>query len=85
MKPIASRNNPVESFCHGKQRFDSRALADSIANRKTRRAAECLRPYRCVACGGWHLGHQKHKKWREAPNKMKTGGERRMLKDDVNG
>ena len=59
-------------------------LADSVANRKTRRGADVLRPYRCGSCRKWHLGHQKRKTARETPNKMKTGGARRMPKDSGN-
>lgn len=84
MKPVISKNNPVESFCHGKQGFDSRVLADRVANRKTRRGADVLRPYRCGSCRKWHLGHQKRKTARETPNKLKTGGARRMPKDSGN-
>ena len=45
-------------------------LADSVANRKTRRGADVLRPYRCGSCRKWHLGHQKRKTARETPTGM---------------
>ena len=52
--------NPLESYCTGKQRFDTRALAASISQRKSKaRERGPMTPYRCPACRGWHLSSRK--------------------------
>ncbi len=58
MKPnqgIATEHNTPEVFCDGKRRLD-RAALDALLSRQCRRTNGALRPYRCPACKGWHIG-----------------------------
>ena len=48
--------NPAVS-CDGKVRFDSPALARAVTTRHSPRKDRPKRDaYRCVHCGGWHVG-----------------------------
>lgn len=42
--------------CEGKQRFDTRAMAEKVKNRSNRNTDSARSTYRCMACGGWHIG-----------------------------
>lgn len=42
--------------CVGKHRFSSRALAVEIAGKQSERRKCKSEPYKCEACGGWHIG-----------------------------
>jgi hypothetical protein len=43
------------STCADKVRYDSKAMAKLRARRLHSRGREKSRPYRCPACGMWHL------------------------------
>lgn len=56
--PFDTSNNPAQSYCEGKRRFDSHKVALQVASRK-RRGDHALHPYRCARCGDWHLGSKR--------------------------
>jgi hypothetical protein len=41
--------------CAGKARFDTQRLAGQVSARRTRNGRRD-QAYKCVHCGGWHLG-----------------------------
>ena len=57
-----------EAECTGKFRFDNPQLARKAAQRRVAREA-----YRCRACGGWHVGNLRPRRFR--PRKPTSGGE----------
>ena len=52
---LAPGNLP-ESYCHGKARIPSYALAQVAARRGSRRTESRRQPYKCHHCGDWHVG-----------------------------
>jgi len=48
--------------CAGKHRFDDHGLAEKVARQSAKRKDKA-RPvvYRCPACNGWHIGHQRRR------------------------
>ena len=44
-------NKAIAALCVGKVRFDSAVVANRAARRRGNR-----RSYRCLACGGFHVG-----------------------------
>ena len=58
-QPVAANMDVSElSMCAGKDRFGSYALAAQVASRMNRRgASRRLMPYRCLHCGGHHVGN----------------------------
>ena len=47
--------------CGKKERYGSRAEAETVALRRTIESDTYLRVYKCPICGGWHLTHtEKH-------------------------
>lgn len=49
----------VETFCKGKQKFDSHRRATQIADRSNRRNDSGYSAYLCPNCSHWHLGTHK--------------------------
>lgn len=49
---LTERRERDLAMCEGKVRHDSRSLAQKAANRR----GGMLAPYRCKACGHWHVG-----------------------------
>lgn len=47
----------AEYQCAGKHPFDSRALANEVASRSSRRRDATLQTYRCPCCMKWHIGN----------------------------
>ena len=43
------------SFCVGKERFTTFALAERVSKRRRREGTK-RGPYRCRECGGYHIG-----------------------------
>lgn len=52
---MAKKLNPVQ--CTGKVRFETFAMAQQVAGRKTRRHALRARVYYCRLCDGYHIGN----------------------------
>ncbi len=50
------KHNPERS-CQCKRAHETRHEADQAAA-ALRRLGDVVRPYRCVYCGLWHVGHQ---------------------------
>ena len=48
--------SPVLMSCEGKKRFDSRALAAAVLEKRNRGRIKGRCIYRCRWCCGWHLG-----------------------------
>lgn len=69
-------SNPVESYCNGKQRFESFELASAVASRHGRRPERSLHPYRCQNCRGFHLGGAKRVTKPPPTSRRKVGGYR---------
>ena len=42
--------------CEGKERFETKGMADSVVNRKKGKRHCARQVYSCRACGGWHVG-----------------------------
>ena len=45
-----------QAACAGKQRFDSKSMAEQVNSKVNRRNHVGHSLYRCVSCGGWHIG-----------------------------
>lgn len=56
----ASAGDPAV-FCNGKHPFDSRQIAQQVAERSNRRKGQGKRmsAYRCGHCSAWHVGSDK--------------------------
>ena len=54
MKPISY--NPPEAQCHGKQGFQSYALAAKVARRGSQSKDVPVSAYSCPHCGKFHVG-----------------------------
>lgn len=49
--------NPPAVYCEGKKRIPCKTLADQIAKRCNRTGRhQKAHPYKCRACGDWHIG-----------------------------
>jgi hypothetical protein len=55
-KLLTARRGGAPTVCHGKEPFDTKAMADAIAVRTRSRRDGNLGSYKCPACGKWHLG-----------------------------
>jgi len=55
---MVPNTNPGEASaqCEGKWRFDSRSLANQVAQRSARKHEDSRNVYRCPHCGSWHIG-----------------------------
>jgi hypothetical protein len=49
--------NDTLAACFGKQIFASKYFASKIAKQSNRRTDNTLIPYKCPACGQFHIGH----------------------------
>lgn len=58
MSLIRDRRTRDLAMCEGKVSHDSRSMAQKAANRK----GGMLAPYRCKACGHWHVGNDTARK-----------------------
>lgn len=67
--PTKKPGNPPESYCLGKQRFDSYPIASRAAGRRPGRS-----PYRCPHCGGWHVGSHTGRAARKPTHHIKQEG-----------
>lgn len=61
--------DPVAS-CAGKERFESRALANTVARRQSRRREARLAVYSCDICGGFHIGTVTPKRAKRVPSEV---------------
>lgn len=50
-----ARRNLKRIACVGKERFDSRAVAEQVARRRSA-AGKRSEAYKCRGCGKWHVG-----------------------------
>lgn len=47
------------TFCNGKHRFESKALANEVAIRMSKKYESRSTAYKCVVCAGWHIGESR--------------------------
>lgn len=47
----------AQAQCIGKHRFDDGGLAKQVARKSSQRKDSKASAYRCVTCGGWHVGN----------------------------
>lgn len=47
----------AQTQCQGKHRFDDAGLAKKVAHLSSQRKDSRSTAYRCVTCGGWHVGN----------------------------
>lgn len=68
-----ARSQGVFAACVGKERFKSAKLAHQVA----RRSVMVRSVYRCIICGGWHLGASEpdvNAQWRRKANLVRKDG-----------
>jgi len=46
-----------QSQCVGKRRYPDKRTAKTVNRISVAHGGDPLKPYRCIHCGGWHLGH----------------------------
>lgn len=49
---------PAEAGCIGKHRFDDKRIAEQVARKFGQRHHGAHSLYRCIECGGWHIGNR---------------------------
>jgi hypothetical protein len=54
-----------QTQCHGKHRFEDGGFAKKVAKQSARRKDSKASAYRCMFCGGWHVGNGGQKKQRK--------------------
>ncbi len=47
----------VQTQCIGKHRFEDGGLAKQVARKSAKRKDSKSSAYRCIHCGGWHVGN----------------------------
>lgn len=46
-----------QTQCMGKHRFADAGLAKKVASQSAKRKEGRVSAYRCIHCGGWHIGN----------------------------
>ena len=56
---MASKRRLRRKQCEGKRRYATQAEAQTQADRSRGvDGGQCIDPYLCDFCGGWHIGHR---------------------------
>lgn len=53
-----------ETACKGKKTYETRRDAKDHAKTVKKRNGTRVRPYECIYCGDWHVGHDRRKSLR---------------------